>query len=578
MRTDKLAAQQVSEETCRNQILSDDYIDLIVEHSEVSGRDLARVAEEYCIEIINWRYLIAHLPAQENVSEILQRYHYTSIPKLLTLLDSSSMEASGITALQNQPVLNLRGRNIIIGFIDTGIDYLNDLFKNADNTSRIMAIWDQTIQEGQPPYGFRYGSEYNRTLINEALNSDSPYEIVPSKDENGHGTSLAAIAAGGEDFQNDFIGAAPDADIVVVKLKPAKQSLRDLFLIREDAVAYQENDIMTGVQYLRKVATDANKPLIICLGLGSNSGDHAGNLPLGNYLAETAIALGRAVVVAGGNEANAGHHFYGLIESDVEYLDVELRVGENERGFTLELWGVAPDIFSVAFRSPSGEYIPRIFPRNTSQEIGFVFESTKVYVDYRFVETAIGDQLIVMRFKDPTPGIWTIQVFGTNLVTGQFHMWLPVTGFISPDTYFLRSDPDTTLTMPANTTEVITVSAYNHKNNSIYLNSSRGYTRTGEIKPDLAAPGVDISVPAGAGGYVQQSGTSIAAAHVAGAAALMMNWSIERLPGETFNTNDIKKYLIRGANRISTISYPNREWGYGSLDLNNTFEVIRGPR
>ena len=109
-----------------------------------------------------------------------------------------------------------------------GIDYTHEAFRDSQGNSRILAIWDQTIQDGDAPEGFHYGTVYTREDINRALQADDPYSVVPSRDENGHGSAMAGVAAGsGLGNGLTYVGAAPDADIVVVKLKEAKQYLRD---------------------------------------------------------------------------------------------------------------------------------------------------------------------------------------------------------------------------------------------------------------------------------------------------------------------------------------------------------------
>ena len=203
-----------------------------------------------CIDYVSPDYSIIYTPLDTVLPISLRRYSYYSVPGLFSLLDSSSMEVSGITSTFASPALGNRGRGVLIGFIDTGIDYTNPLFQNPDGTTRISSIWDQSLPEDRdilppgvpdryPGSGASYGTEYTREQINAALASDTPLALVPSTDTNGHGTFLAGIAAGGSLPAQDFTGAAPESELVVVKLKPAKQYLRDFYLVRSDAEAYQ---------------------------------------------------------------------------------------------------------------------------------------------------------------------------------------------------------------------------------------------------------------------------------------------------------------------------------------------------
>ena len=276
--------------------------------------------------------------------------------------DPSPLIKSGILQAQGQP-LNLTGRGVVLGFLDTGIRYEEEVFRNPDGSSRILGIWDQTIDTGQTPEGLLYGTEYNREMINAALLSDNPREIVPSYDENGHGTALASVAAGSAIRGGlIFTGAAPEADIAVVKLRQAKDYLREFYLIPEGVPAYSESDIITAVKYLESYAISLVRPLVICIGLGTNMGDHEGHSVLAGYLNTIATRRSRAIVLGGGDEGNSAHHYVGYAtEGMTETTDnVEIRVDEGERGFTAELWGNIPASHSIAIRSPGGETTEKV--------------------------------------------------------------------------------------------------------------------------------------------------------------------------------------------------------------------------
>jgi subtilisin family serine protease len=279
-----------------------------------------------------------------------------------------------------------------------------------------------------------------------------------------------------------------------------------------------------------------------------------------------------AIVVAAGNEGNARRHYAGVVDPKLGYDAVELNVGENENGFAMELWGDSPGLFAISIKSPSGEYIPQILPRgNENRLISFIFEKTKIVVDMQTVESQSGDQLILFRFTNPSPGIWTFNVYGKGDLSLGFHIWLPMEGFISNNTFFLRPNPYTTILSLGNSIIPITVTAYDSDTGSLYLNASKGYTRTGYIKPDIAAPGVNIVSPTLNKGFAEVSGTSPASAHTAGVAAMILEWSVVRGNLPIINTEDIKALMIRGAKRDPNIVYPNKEWGYGILDAYNIF-------
>ncbi len=560
-------------ENCREKIVSEDYVDFIWK-SSWNTKELEEIFPNVCIQVINDFFAVFYVSMDFLNNSSRVEYEYDVFPSLYTLQENADLEASNIIRIQEQPILQLRGEGVIMGVVDTGIDYTNHCFRNPDGTTRILEIWDQTLQTGPTPEGIGYGTVFTQENINRALESADPYELVPTQDELGHGTQIASIAAGSRDETSGWTGAAPLSDIAVVKLKPAKSYLKQYFAVKPDAIAFQENDIMLAVRYLHELALRVKKPLVICMSIGSNMGGHEGDSPLSAYLNTVSSRVGRCVVTAAGNEANQGHHFYGMLKDNQEFENVELRVAENEYGLMMELWGSTPDVLSVSITSPTGEEIPRISSKSGNQRFDFVFERSVVYVDFQPLAARSGDQLIVIRMFTPAPGIWRLRVYGTNVITGCFNIWLPVTGFLSEGTQFLNSNPDITLTAPANSEVPITVGAYKTEDNSIYINSGRGFTRRGRIKPDITAPGVEIRAYAPGDRMSTMTGTSASAAVTAGAAALMMEWGVVRGNQPTMTTLEIKQLFIRGARRMDSNLYPNRSWGYGMLDLYASFVAL----
>lgn len=557
-------------------ILSESYADIILP----SYTGFLTDYKERGAQIFNNYYGMVHYPLEE---ELFQNYYeygffYNTIPKLFTLLDLESLEASGILAVQNQPVLGLKGQDVLIGFIDTGIDYTHPAFRRPDGLSRIVGIWDQTLQTGQPPFDLNYGTAYSQEELNQALGMEDPFSLVPSRDENGHGTFLAGVAAGSALPQQSFSGAAPEALIAIVKLKPAKEYLKEIFYVTGSAPAYQSTDIMLGIRYLILLADALKKPLVICIGLGSNQGSHSGSSPLDSMLSVTDQYRGIHAVTAAGNEAGKAHHFYGTATNSGAYEAVEILVEPGTSGFCAELWGQPPEVYAVGFESPLGEVIQKLPPRiSFSENISFILENTRIFVTSEIVQTVSGQQLIFIRFSDPTPGSWKIRVYTDSFNNGNYHIWLPITGFSDPDVRFLRPNPDTTLTVPSASVSTMTTAAYNAYDNSLFLNSSRGFTRTGQIKPDFAAPGVNVFGPNLRGGFTTATGTSVAAAITAGACAQMVEWGMRRTPPRIFNNSELKALFIRGADRSRQELYPNREWGYGTLNVYQVFSSLNAP-
>lgn len=559
----------------RERILSNDYGDFILP----PYGDLFTMAENQPDSVFKRIWYTAYavyINRQNNPPLGLSNYTYRSIPKCYGLMSEESLEQCGVLTMQNYPGLNLKGQGVLLGFIDTGINYTNPAFLSETGESRIRSIWDQTIQDGTAPEGFLFGSEYTQSQINEALRSESPFVIVPSRDENGHGTFLASVAAGSPNSAENFTGAAPLSEIIMVKVKPAKPYLKEYYRIPDTADAYQENDLMLGVLYLLIQAQILKKPLVICFGMGTSSGDHTGTSPLADYLNYAAENRGVGVVVCTGNEADAQHHYRGLVSSQDSYEDVELRIGENSNGFTMELWASYPNQYTISFLSPSGETIPRIPARLGQNDVfSFVFEPTKIVVDYDLAEARSGAQLIQIQFIRPTAGVWRIRVYGNETNLGPYDMWLPIRNFLDNATYFLKPNPYLTLTEPSTADLVISVGAYQASDVSYFLESGRGFTRNDRIKPDFLAPGVNIQGTVYPGRYENRSGTSLAAAITAGAVAQIFTWAFTQGNDNNISSSVIKNYFIRGADRKSFLEYPNEQWGYGSLNLYQTFERLR---
>lgn len=560
---------------CKERILSEDYFDFII--NDIRTPFFASIPlDNICKQQAGDKYRCVYLSRMQVEPITLERFSYNSIPKCYTPTSMDTMNQAGILPLQTYPTLQLTGKGVLIGFLDSGIDYQNSIFRNLDGTTRIASIWDQTIQDGTPPENFSYGSEYTREMIDEALLLEDPLKLVPSIDIDGHGTFTASLAAGSGTPSEAFLGAAPDSTIAVVKLKQAKQYLRNYYFIPEDRVCYQENDILLGLHYLDQLAKRLGLPLVYCLSVGTNSGGHVGALPLPQLLNNYGTSANRIPVIGTGNDSDKRHHYYNEIPDNTTSQTVEIRVGENVPGFTMELWTSIPNILSISLTSPSGENTTRIPIRaNASTTFDFLFERTRVTIDYRLIVEKENSELIFFRFDTPSPGIWKVNVEPIRIIDGHYHIWLPVTEFIDGEVFFLNSNPYYTITNPGNAECPITVSYYDGNTNAMVLASGRGFSRNEQIVPSITAPGINVKGALPNGRYAVRSGASISAAITSGAVALLLEWIIYQLGYPSIDACQIKSLLILGAIRTPNIEYPNREWGYGQLNLYNTFEVIR---
>ncbi|MDD4774061.1 MAG: S8 family peptidase, partial [Eubacteriales bacterium] len=449
-----------------------------------------------------------------------------------------------------------------------------DVFRYEDGRSKIRYIFDQSI-DTVPPEGFFVGTEYTNEQINTALGAENPYDIVPHRDLSGHGTFLASIAAGRE--IGDYIGAAPDAELIVVKLKRARPYYLQRYAVPENQEnAFESNAVMVGVEYILMKATELARPVVICIGLGTNFGSHDGFSAFEEYLSSVSNLRGVCLCTAAGNESQARHHMQGTIPAQNETANIDLRIGADAGDVLISVWSAVSDRLAASVRSPTGELAGRFaaVPGNVYRS-DLILERSSIIVEYHFPVEGSGGQLTVVKLLDATPGIWTIIMYGDIVLDGTFNAWLPMTGFVSPEVEFLSATPYTTITIPGTMIGAMCVGAYNSNNNILYSQSSWGPTRAPMMAPDFVAPGVDVGgfYPTG---YGMMSGTSVATAITAGAAALLMQWGVVEGNDPALSTFQIRAYLIRGCTRREAVSYPNPQWGYGMLNLLQAFQIMRG--
>lgn len=491
------------------------------------------------------------------------------LPRIMSPTDSQGNDASGITRVLNQPFLNLSGRGVIIGIVDTGIDYRKDAFKFEDGSTKILGIWDQTV-DGKRQDDLYFGSTYTSDDINNANRSSDPYSIVPSVDEDGHGTFLASVAASNE--PGEYIGAAPKAYLLIVKLKKASQYLIDRYLVTNDNPnLYESTDYMLGMKYILDASEKFNMPIVMCIGMGTNDGAHDGSTLIEEYISFVSQRVGYAFVTAVGNEANAKHHTQGKIPATRAADRISIKVGEQGASFTVIIHSPGYDKISAGVTSPTGEAVPRVsFQSGLEYSNQLVLENTRITLRY-FRDN---NNNVIVSFKNATQGIWNIILYGDLIINGEYWAWLPITGQISPTVEFLRPTPEYTTVIPSTALRAIKCGAYNSKDQSLLVSSSWGPTRLFRIAPDFVAPGVDVKgiYPTG---YGTMTGTSVAAAITAGITALLFEWGIVNGNKTAMDSDLIRSYLISGCQRESNLAYPNIQWGFGKVNLYGTFEVIK---
>jgi len=483
---------------------------------------------------------------------------------------SSIRQEGGEDNQQKKQSFPLLGKGVLIGIVDSGIDYENPDFRNADGTTRILALWDQTIQNGKPPEGYHIGTEFTSEQINEALRMEvreERYRIVPSCDTSGHGTAVAGIAAGnGRGSKNGkYRGAAPEAGLLIVKMGGAGETGFP-----------RTTQLMRGVDYIVRKAEELKKPVAINISFGNTYGSHDGTSLLERYLNTVSERWKNVICVGSGNEGTTAGHAAGEYRKGV-MTEVQLAVQQREKSFSLQIWKSYVDEVTITIVDPSGNHSGRLEEKEGTQRLQI--GETELLVYYGEPKPYSVRQEIYISFLPQnefvTAGVWKIQMMPDRVVDKLWQMWLPVQNALNIGTAFLKPDSSTTLTIPSTASLVITVAAYNALTFSYADFSGRGPTQIYEgesaIKPDLAAPGVRVMAPAAGGGYAEFTGTSFATPFAIGSAALLMEWGIVKGNDPYLYGEKVKAYLRRGARQIPGYErWPNGELGYGRLCLSES--------
>lgn len=502
---------------------------------------------------------------------------FYSFRYMFVLQDISPSSVDNINNIKINPYLNLTGRNVLIGILDTGIDYLNQEFIREDDTSRIINIWDQTI-ENNDNHSVYIGQTYSNEQMNNAIkayrNNEDPYKIVPSKDEVGHGTKAAGII-GARGYNNEFQGIAHDSDFVVVKLFESTNFKKQL---KENNVAdtpvYNSSEVVAGLEYLRKVSSERKQPMVIFIGVGSTEGSHDGTNLVSRYITSLGNNRGLCCVAGVGNEGDSQGHASGYIKSVGDIKVVDLKIPREIKYFNFNIWVRRPNVASINVISPTGEASAIIEAKTGKiQPIKFVFLNTTMTVRYYNPDNFTGHEVINIIFNNIKPGIWSFNLIGKYITDGRYDIWLPPKSTLPENTVFMEPDPFNTLTMPSEAINVVTV-AYYGNNYALIAASGKGFNTNNLINPDISTMGINILTTKVSGGITTFSGSSAATAIVAGACALLLQWGVIDGNDKTMYSKKIRSYLMYGANRNQPYKYPSREIGYGDFDLLGTFNVI----
>lgn len=502
----------------------------------------------------------AILEVEESLIGIISDFpqiQYIEQPKRLFFAVNQGKASSCINYVQTG-TLNLSGRGVLAAVIDSGIDYYHEDFRNPDGSTRIIKLWDQVLDR-----------VFTSEEINEAIETGSRERartVVPSIDGSGHGTAVAGIAAGnGRERNSQYRGIAYESELLIVKLG-----------VPDPEGFPRTTQLMKAIDFVIRQAVERNMPVAVNLSFGNTYGSHDGTSLVETFMDDISN-VGKPVLVAGtGNEASSGGHVSGVLQMG-RTEEVELSVAPYETGFSVQLWKYYTDIFTIAIMTPSGEVLGPISPYLGPQTINY--KDTRILLYYGEPSPYSQAQEIFMEFIPRNlyieSGIWRFLLSPQKVVTGRYDMWLPSSVILNPSTHFLNATPDITLTIPSTAASAVSVGAYDDSFQSYADFSGRGYTRvTNLVKPDLAAPGVDIITASAGGGYGSFTGTSFAAPFVTGSAALMMEWGIVNGNDPYLYGEKVKAYLRRGARQLPGFEiWPNPLLGYGLLCLRDSLPV-----
>ena len=538
--------------------------DLIIKYSV--NLDRVRKIASKVTELQNEYAVIRITESRIDILSGIPEVEYVEKPKRLFFQAAEGRRVSCINAVQDTR-LSLYGQGILVAIIDSGIDYANIDFRNADGSTRIRYLWDQSLNpaDGETaPVGYGIGVEYTKGQIDEALNAQTVSEqrrLVRSQDISGHGTAVAGVAAGnGSNSGGRYAGVAMQSELIVVKLgNPIQEGFP------------RTTELMMGIDYIIRKALELRMPVAVNISFGNTYGGHDGTTLLERYIDDVSNIWKSVFCIGTGNEAASAGHTSGRIISEGEET-IQLAIQSRQSSISIQIWKEYTDQIEISIINPSGVRVgpvpeilgPHRFRIGQTEILLYYGEpspysiSQEIYIDLLPVESYL------------TEGIWRIVLSAGKIVTGQYEMWLPSDNVLNRGTGFLFPTDATTLTIPSSASRAISVGAYDARTFAYADFSGRGpagmYEGENVLKPDIAAPGVRVTAPVPGGGYQSFSGTSFAAPFVTGSAALLMEWGIVRGNDPYLYGEKVKAYLRKGAKQLAGYErWPNALLGYGAL-------------
>lgn len=498
---------------------------------------------------------------------------------------------------------NLRGRDVIVGMVDAGIELLHPDFQHADGTTRVLHLWDQR-QTGTPPADYGYGVEWTAADIDEGITGHQDQAQYY-----GHGSTVTGTAAGNGLATGTNRGVAPEADLIVVS---SKFNAPNWTLTVADAV-----------EYIFNKADELGKPAVVNLSLGTYTGSHDGQ-DAAALIIDSLIAAkpGRGVVCASGNSGNwPAYHLSYPVSADTSFTWFRYNANSDVGpAVFFELWADTVDFQNVSFAIGADRVVPSLSYRGRTafRQVGQLLNQTISdtlladgnilgVVDY-YAELRGGQYKMQVQLASPDSSGYNFRFITTG--SGRFDCWSSIhigsssmvagnlpTAADFPDInhYQLPDRHKHMVSSWAASPKVITVANYNNRDQYIdyngnlqtfdppvgelSINSSHGPTRDQRQKPELAASG-DLTMSSGkfsvlaaminsepykvapGGMHYRNGGTSMASPVVSGAAALLM----EMCPNADWQT--IRNAILENTYLDTfAIDSTSNNYGKGKLDV-----------
>jgi len=577
----------ISQAEANKLYLDEEYDTYFIEFVGDISEDIKKVdfAKLY---ILN-RFFAVLFVKKDRISEVLKRFPQIinlekSFPFTLLNMDESNEKPDQKALFKGDTELD--GEGVIVGIISTGIDYLNPAFMKEDGSTRIISIWDQSVNEGPLPDAFVFGTEYSRNNINEAIKvgkiGKNPYDIVNHKDEVGYGTAAASIIGGYDTSTSKVIASlAPKCEFCVVKVKkPKTRSVINWGLENYSGNIYDSNDITAAFRYFDELQLKLRKPMVVYIALGTNLGGHDGGAISERYIDYLSFNNKLIVVTSTGDQGISPIHLSDSFSNGETEREVEINISKEQDTLNFFLYIVTPDRISIGITSPTGESIEKINVKPINGEvvivtIGDTLFNIQYFTEQRgFTEEKL-DQRIDFFIRNATPGIWKIKIYGEYLINRIYDLWLQQKELLKGDTGFIRAASNTTLMTPATANKIIVASSFNQLEDKILIESGRGFTRDRRAIPTVAVPTKNIEAIGLENKSLVLSGTGVAGAYLTGLVTLIFQWGIVLKNDENLSSSKIKSYLIMAALRVSGVDYPNIETGFGSLNVHSLLELLK---